>query len=226
MLLVAPDESQNEITYKKPKTVVETVTDFLRKSIIAGSLKPGKKINSKEIIDQLGISVIPFREAIRILEKEGLVLSRSGRGSWVADISYKDLEATFEIWEMMEMFAVDLIQKHENEGLNIKEELKSMALDEDTEKMGVEFRANFHTNLIRLANNEKLIYLYNTLSNNIRRYQSLSSAIQDEHNACGELHLPILKPLISGDYKKAKQEIKTHLAGVKKEIEERIDFSE
>ena len=224
--MAEPDIIKNEITYNKPKTVVETVTDFLRKSIIAGRLKPGKKINSKEIIDRLGISVIPFREAIRILEKEGLVLSRSGRGSWVADISRKDLEATFEMWEMMEMFAVDLIQKHENEDLNIKEELKSMALDEDTEKMGVEFRASFHTNLIRLANNEKLSYLYNTLSNNIRRYQSLSSAIQDELSVCGELHLPILKPLINGEYKKAKKKIKAHLEELKKEIEERIDFSE
>ena len=124
--MAEPDENQKEITYSKPKTVVETVTDFLRKSIIAGSLKPGKKINSKEIIDRLGISVIPFREAIRILEQEGLVLSRSGRGSWVADVSRKDLEATFEMWEMMEMFAVNLIQKHEKEGFNIKEELKRL----------------------------------------------------------------------------------------------------
>ena len=224
--MAEPDESQNEIAYNKPKTVVETVTDFLRKSIISGSLKPGKKINSKEIIDRLGISVIPFREAVRSLEKEGLVLSRSGRGSWVADVSHKDLEATFEMREMMEIFAVNLIQKREKEGINIKEELKSMALDEDTEKMGAEFCANFHTNLIRLANNEKLLYLYNILSNNIRRYQSLSSAIRDELSVSGELHLPILKPLINGEYKKAKKEIKAHLEELKKEIEERIDFSE
>ncbi|HIJ56194.1 MAG TPA: GntR family transcriptional regulator [Deltaproteobacteria bacterium] len=219
------DEIINEITYHKPKTVVETVTDFLRKSIIAGNLKPGKKINSKEIIDQLGISVIPFREAVRTLENEGLIFSRPGRGSWVADISRKDLEATFEMREMMEIFAVNLIQKHVKTGLNIREELNSMALDENTEKTGSEFCANFHKNLIRLANNEKLLYLYNTLSNNIRRYQSLSSAIRDELSVNGELHLPILKPLISGDYKKAKREIKAHLEGLKKEIAERIDFS-
>ena len=206
--MAEPDEIKNEITFDKPKTVVETVTDFLRKSIIAGSLKPGNKINSKEIIDRLGISVIPFREAVRTLEKEGLILSRSGRGSWVADVSCKDLEATFEVREMMEIFAVNLIQKREKEGLNIKEDLKSMALDEDTEKMGGEFCANFHTNLIRLANNEKLLYLYNTLSNNIRRYQSLSSAIRDELSVSGELHLPILKPLISGNYKKPNRKLK------------------
>lgn len=41
----------------------------------------------------------------------------------------------------MLMFAVDLIQKREKEGLNIREELKSMALDEDTEKTGGEFCA-------------------------------------------------------------------------------------
>lgn len=101
-----------------------------------------------------------------------------------------------------------------------------MVLDEDTEKMGGEFRANFHTNPIGLTNNEKLLYPYNTLSNNIRRYQSLSSVIRDEISVCGELHLPIIKPLISGDYKKAKKEIKTHLEGLRKEFEGRIDFSQ
>ena len=160
------------------------------------------------------------------LENEGLIFSRSGRGSWVADVSSKDLEATFEMREMMEIFAVNLIQKREKEGLNIREELKSMALDEDTEKMGGEFCANFHTNLIQLANNENLLYLYNILSNNIRRYQSLSSAIRDELSASSELHLPIIRPLISGDYKKAKREIRAHLEELKKEIKERIDFSE
>jgi len=224
--LAEPDEIKNEITYDKPKTVVETVTDFLRKSIVAGNLKPGKKINNKEIIDRLGISVIPFREAVRTLEKEGLIISRSGRGSWVADVSRKDLEATFEMREMMEIFAVDLIQKREKEGSNIREELKSMALDKDTEKMGGEFCANFHTNLIQLANNENLLYLYNILSNNIRRYQSLSSAIRNELSESSELHLPIIRPLISGDYKKAKREIRAHLEELKKEIKERIDFSE
>lgn len=49
--MAEPDDIEYEITYDKPKTAVETVPDFLRKSIIAGSLKPGEKINSKEIID-------------------------------------------------------------------------------------------------------------------------------------------------------------------------------
>jgi len=224
--LADSNEIINEITYDKPKTVVETVTDFLRKSIIAGKLKPGNKINSKEIIDQLGISVIPFREAVRTLENEGLIISRTGRGSWVADVSNRDLQETFEVREMIEIYAVNLIQKREKQGHNIKEELKSMALDENTEKMGGEFCANFHTNLIRLANNEKLLYVYQTLSNSIRRYQSLSSAIRDEVSVSGELHLPILKPLISGDYRKAKKEIKVHLEELKEEIKERIEFSQ
>ena len=224
--MTGPDETINEFKFNKPKTVVETITDFLRKSIINGRLKPGEKIKSKEIIDHLGISVIPFREAVRILENEGLILSRSGRGNWVADVSRKDLEETFEMREMMEMYAIDLIQKREKEGIDIRSDLKDMALDENTEKMGGGFCANFHINLVLLANNGKLSFLYNTLSNNISRYQSLSSAIRDELSVLGELHLPILKPLIKGDYKKAKREIKAHLEGLKIEIEERMDFSE
>ena len=223
--MTEPEGIIDEIKYDKPKTVVETVTDFLRKSIISGKLKPGEKINSKEIIDELGISVIPFREAVRTLENEGMIVSHPGRGSWVADVSHRDLEETFEMREMMEIFAIDLIQKKEKDGYDIKTDLKAMAQDENTEKMGGGFCYNFHTELIRLADNEKLSYLYNTLSNSICRYQSLSSAIRDELSVMDELHLPILKPLIKGDYKKAKKEIRSHLKKLKKEIEEQIEFS-
>ena len=220
------DEITNETTYDKPKTLAETVTDFLRKSIISGSMKPGQKINSKEIIDELGISVIPFREAIRTLEQEGLVLSRSGRGSWVADISVRDLKETFEMREMMEMYAVTLLQKREKEGFTIREKLEAMALELDPGRGAGESCAGFHLDLIRLAHNDKLSYLYHTLSNNIRRYQSLSSAIREEHSECSAMHLAILRPLISGDYKRAKDNIKAHLEELKKEIETRIEFAE
>ena len=81
----------------KPKTILESTIEFLRESIITGDLKPGEKINNKEIINRLGISNIPFREAIRSLEKEGLIVSRPGRGNWVAEASRKDFDETFEM---------------------------------------------------------------------------------------------------------------------------------
>ena len=103
--------------FSKPKSFVETVADYLRESILQGEMKPGEKLNQNKVLEKLGISSIPFREALRILEKEGLIISRPGKGSWVAGISHKDLEETFEMREMIEVFALELIQKRGKRGI-------------------------------------------------------------------------------------------------------------
>ena len=155
------------LSFSKPKSFVETVTAYLRESILQGEMKPGEKLNQNKILEKLGISSIPFREALRILEKEGLIISRPGKGSWVAGISHKDLEETFEMREMIEVFALELIQKRENEGFNIEGMLNSIVGDKETNDLGPEFCLNFHFNLIQLADNSKLLNLYLSLSNNI-----------------------------------------------------------
>ena len=191
--------------FSKPKSFVETIADYLRESILQGEMKPGEKINQSKVLEYMGISSIPFREALRILEKEGLVISHPGKGSWVAGISRKDLEETFEMREMIEIFALELIRKRENKGCNIKGRFDSIAGDKETGELGPEFCLNLHLNLIKLADNGKLLDLYLCLSNNIHRYQRMSYALR--HDSCVEEHLLILGPILAGDYEGAKSAI-------------------
>ena len=219
-------ENRNEVPFNKPKSVVETVAEFLRESIVAGSLKPGEKINNRKIIERLGISSIPVREAVRILEKEGLINSRPGRGSWVAGASRKDLEETFEMREMIEIFAVDLIKERLKAGSGIKEKLESIPIDEEAERLGPESCVSFHHHLIKMAENSKLLYLYGILSNNIRRYQRMSYTIRHDEELCVEEHFDILESLTKGDYEGSKLAIKNHLKELKDKLLEEVNFSE
>ncbi len=209
--------------FSKPKSFVETVSNYLRESILQGELKPGEKINQNEILEKLGISSIPFREALRILEKEGLIVSRPGKGCWVAGISRKDLEETFEMREMLEVFALELIEKREKKGANIKGELKSLIGNKETGELGHEFCLKFHLNLIQLADNSKLLHLYYSLSNNIRRYQRMSYVLH--HDSCLKEHLQILEPLMAGEYERAKSAIKFHLTELKDQLLKQIELS-
>ena len=224
--MYAISENKNEVHFKKPKSIVETVAEFLRESIVIGNLKPGEKINNKEIIEKLGISSIPLREAVRILEKEGLINSRPGKGSWVASALRQDLDETFEMREMIETFAVDLIKERVKTGSSVKEKLESIALDEEADSLGPESCINFHNHIIQLAGNAKLLYLYGILSNNIRRYQRMSYTMRHEEGVCVEEHLDILKLLIMGDYEEAKLSIINHLKELKGKLLEEVDFLE
>lgn len=224
--MYAISENKNEVHFKKPKSIVETVAEFLRESILNGNLKPGEKINNKEIIEKLGISSIPLREAIRILEKEWLINSRPGKGSWVAIALRQDLDETFEMREMIETFAVDLIKERVKTGSSVKEELESITLDEEADSLGPESCINFHNHIIQLAGNAKLLYLYGILSNNIRRYQRMSYTIRHGGGVCVEEHLDILTLLIKGDYEQVKLLIINHLKGLKDKLLEEVDFLE
>lgn len=78
------------------------VADALREDILAGRLAPGQRIVQDEIADRLGVSRIPVREGLRMLESDGLVVLRSSSGAWVATMTVKDCVIAYEIRERLE----------------------------------------------------------------------------------------------------------------------------
>lgn len=82
-----------EPTLSVPEQVAARVGD----RIIAGQLAPGARIGEQELADEFAISRGPVREAIRILEREGLVVVMPRRGAVVTSLSARELQELFEI---------------------------------------------------------------------------------------------------------------------------------
>ena len=196
----AASTAQEKVPYSKPKSVVETVADYLRESIVVGGLKPGEKINNSDITERLRVSSIPVREALRILESEGLVVSRPDRGSWVSRVSRKDLEEAMEMRILLEIFGVDLLKKKIEKYPETLERLKQVNVRELAANLGPESCLIFHRHLIELAGNRKLLALYDVMLTYTRRYQRMDYTIRHGGNCCVEPHSAILKPLIEGNY--------------------------
>lgn len=72
----------------------EVVAEHLTAEIVRGDLKPGERLNEVQLAQRLGISRSPMREALRQLENDGLVVSESRRGTWVAEMD-ADMVADF-----------------------------------------------------------------------------------------------------------------------------------
>ena len=85
-----------------PASISEAVTDTLRSAILVGQLKPGQKLPQAEIAEQLGVSRIPLRDALRRLEVEGLVLMDDRRGARVAGVSMEELDEIFQMRILLE----------------------------------------------------------------------------------------------------------------------------
>ncbi|MES2095068.1 MAG: GntR family transcriptional regulator [Actinomycetota bacterium] len=74
----------------------------LRDAILRGDYAPGARIRQEDIAEEFGASRIPVREALRILESDGLVTLVANTGAWVAHLSLAECEEVYQIRERIE----------------------------------------------------------------------------------------------------------------------------
>ena len=74
-------------TLQNHKPLREIVYEELKRQIMVGEIAPGTRMMEVELAEEMGVSRTPVREAIRKLEKEGLVTIEPRRGAYASDIS-------------------------------------------------------------------------------------------------------------------------------------------
>lgn len=82
------------------------VAAYLRGAILGGDLRPGDRIRQAEVADRLGASRLPVREALRILEAEGLTEHEAHKGARVPRLSQHEVEVIYEMRERLEPLAI------------------------------------------------------------------------------------------------------------------------
>ena len=85
-------------------TAQEGVLRELRLQIASGKLKPGQQVIQDSLAASLGVSRVPLREALKVLEGEGQVTYHPHRGYFVADLSVADLVEVYRIRSILEDF--------------------------------------------------------------------------------------------------------------------------
>lgn len=86
----------------------ETVVEQIRQAIIEGRLKPSDHIVEAILTEKMGVSRTPVREALILLEREGLVVSYPNRGFYVREFTTTDVEHIFSMRVLLENFAAEL----------------------------------------------------------------------------------------------------------------------
>jgi DNA-binding GntR family transcriptional regulator len=94
--------------FQRPPTAQEAVLVELRRLIATGRLRPGEQIVQDALAVQLGVSRVPLREALKILEGEGQVTYVAHRGYFVTELSLTDLLEVYRIRELLEAEAVTI----------------------------------------------------------------------------------------------------------------------
>ena len=84
----------------------ERIATHLRAAILNGELRPGDRIRQEEVAERLGASRLPVREALRMLEAEGLTEHAQHKGARVPKLSQHEVEVIYQMREHLEPLAL------------------------------------------------------------------------------------------------------------------------
>lgn len=89
------------------KTKTQLIADDLRRALEAGEFPIGESFNIRKISESYGTSITPVREALRILEAEGLIAHTTHRAAAAVDLSGTDAEELYGLRSRIEGFAAE-----------------------------------------------------------------------------------------------------------------------
>lgn len=147
----------------------------LRDAILKGEMKPGERLMEMHLANKLGVSRTPIREAIHMLEQEGLAVTIPRKGAQVAKMTEKDLQDVLEIRNSLDELAASMAcQRTTKEQLvDLRNAMNDfeLATKSNNPKKICEADENFHNVIYKMADNPKLECIVNNLREQMYRYR-------------------------------------------------------
>lgn len=178
----------------RPPTTQEAVLAELRKLIASGEMRPGAQVVQDALAEELGVSRVPLREALKTLEAEGLVTYRPHHGYFVTEVSLDDLLEVYRIRELLETEAVTiglpLMTDEDVERLAEAEQDVRRASDANDVFAMAQTNRRFHFAVIEGCGRPRLVRIIEVLWDSTEVYRSVyftdpvnRGRILDEHRA-------------------------------------------
>ncbi|HIZ82688.1 MAG TPA: GntR family transcriptional regulator [Candidatus Mediterraneibacter pullistercoris] len=189
---------------------------YLREGILSGDLPLGSPISEMEISAKLQISRSPIREALRRMETEGLVYRYPGRGTFVTNITRKDLEEIFELRIMFEVQALNTASRYFDDKFLEALERDFADLNPDSQpQQYYDANTRLHRGIIAYAGNKRMEKFYKQLQTQIAIVTRISARDPEHFVLSRERHLAIVRALKERDVEKAKACLTIHLEEVR-----------
>jgi DNA-binding GntR family transcriptional regulator len=195
----------------------ERVYDILVSRMVAGSLSAGERLDAAEIAATLRVSRTPVKEALNRLAFEGLVLIEPRRGTTVALPSRQEVADLYDVMRMIGAHTVDaaLANKTPAHVTELKALLKLWQEQVDgksirTYSTYLERDRNFHTYLVALAGNQRMLDIYRSVGLKIRLSYTLESQHSHDVRRSNKEHLEILAAFERGDAEALREAILRH----------------
>ena len=205
-------------------TAVDVAYSGIRTAILSGEFAPGSQLKLHYLANRLSISLIPIREALRLLEAEGLVESTRNKGTKVAPISMADALDVYRLRLVLETTALKLAFDNIDETLidslrkRQHEMREAFATDKDRY---LALHRDLHFGLYSRSHSKWTMNMLGTLWSHSERWRRLSLP-RIELSAPTEDHLEILGALERRDLPAACAALERHINVSVKALEDTL----
>ena len=174
------------------RPIREIAYDILKRAIITGEIPAGERIVETEYADRLHISRTPLREALRKLERDGLVEYVIRRGVVVRAFTTEDVEQIYTIRNALEMLTLPyIIENATAEDIaSLREKLAEMdklIAADDIEGLSPLAR-DFHSSLTRISGKNRILRVIEGQDEYIRRFSAMAIRQEDRRGQAHEEH--------------------------------------
>lgn len=201
----------------------EQVYSVIRSAVLSGALHPGDQLTEVGIAEQLNVSRTPAREAIHMLEQEGLIVLVPRKGAFVTGIkSKKEISDIFQVRIVLEGLAAALaaerITPRHIADLNYHIEQVNSCIENEDVKGCIRIDTAFHKLICQAADNEVLERILDNLFEQITRFRAASLTGQDRMKAALEEHKELADALAARDPQRARDVAIKHLHGAEERV--------
>jgi DNA-binding GntR family transcriptional regulator len=194
------------------------VARLVRDAILAGRYPADAQIKQQRIADELGISHIPVREALKTLESEGFVVLAERRGYFVAPVSVADAREIWRLRRTLEPMAIAASVPRAGAAQFAAAEaaLRDLARSDD-HLAWMRLNWAFHAALYGAAEQPRLLDFIQSLWANVIRYCAMLAVKETPYVRSGE-HAGILAAYRAGDAGKAERLVLRHMDEVERRL--------
>jgi len=212
----------DDLMIKPPVPIRQKVYDFLRNEILSNHIAAGERLVEGRLALEINVSRTPIREALHILEMEGLIESIPRVGYRVKVLRWQDVEELCEIRAVNEILAARWAMKRmtpqEMADMKVNIDTAEAEIQAGQPKLFVERDAEFHEMLVKASGSQRLMELCQKLRHHMLRYRVESLYVAEAGLRAVKGHRRIIRCLEKKDDAGIAAAIRDHLAQSKRDI--------
>ncbi len=205
------------------RTLPEQIAAKIRQAILGGQLPPGARLVESQIAQRVRTSRGPVRDALALLERDGLVIKLPNRGACVLDFSERTLREAASLRALLEEFAVCQAVRRLTAG--DLQELESLVRGmEAAARLGASEKFNdldyrFHDRILEASGHQILRETWRGMQRRIRAFVASTNLANDDLRAVARRHRAIFRGLASRRLPESRRAVRAHFARLEEEIE-------